>query len=75
MIIKSLKTLTFKDNIGTYHITGRNPYGLYEPGKGFISLDGGLTPYTPAGGKKALQTIIDQGGFTGTVHYINPVGA
>lgn len=44
-------------------------YALYEEGKGYIAFSsardeyGILTPYMPIGGKKALQSILDAGGF------------
>ena len=44
-------------------------YALYEEGKGYIAFSfdrdryGILVPYMPRGGKKALQSILDAGGF------------
>lgn len=71
MIIKSVKNLKFRDNIGTY-IYENGGLALYEEGKGFISLDGEKV-YIPIGGRKALQSILDAGGFCGEVQYIRPV--
>ena len=69
MEIKKLGNYKFKDAIGTYVMSG---YGLYVAGKGFVTLDGD-TPYTPVGGKRALQSILEQGGFTAEPQYIQPV--
>ena len=69
MKIKSLKGFVFEDKIGLYAMKG---FAFYEDGKGFASLDGN-TPYSPIGGRKALQRILETGGFTGEVLYIKPV--
>lgn len=69
MVIKNLKNYKFRDEIGVYSITG---FALYEEGKGFVSLDGKL-PYSPVGGRMALQSILDAGGFTSEPNYILPV--
>ena len=69
MEIKKLGNYKFKDAIGTYVMSG---YGLYVEGKGFVTLDGDK-PYTPVGGKRALQSILEQGGFTSEPQYIQPV--
>jgi hypothetical protein len=73
MIIKSVRNLKFKDNKGVYSIEGKCSLALYEEDKGFISIDGGHTPYVPAGGRKALNTILEMGGFIGEVDYIQPL--
>lgn len=70
MEIKNLKNFKFEDTFGVYSTTG---YALYEKGKGFVSLNGGKSPYTPIGGKSALQSILDAGGFIGEVSYIKPI--
>ena len=46
-------------------------YAIYEDGKGFCSLDGGLTAYVLSGksGREAMQSIIDAGGFIGEISY------
>lgn len=72
MIIKSVKNLKFKDELGTYEHTGKHTLALYEEKKGFISLDGGKSVYIPVGGRKALKAIL-QSGFCGKVDYIQPV--
>lgn len=72
MIIKSVKNLKFKDSKGVYSIEGA-PFALYEEGKGFISLDGGKSIYCPVGGRKALKSILDAGGFLSEVDYIKPL--
>ncbi|MCM3387294.1 3-isopropylmalate dehydratase [Ureibacillus chungkukjangi] len=46
-----------------------NGYALYEDGKGYVAYTsnvneyGFLTPYIPCGGKKALASILETGGF------------
>lgn len=72
MTIKSLKNIKFRDAFGVYTFSGRNNYALYVEGKGFVSLDGGKRPYSPQGGKKALESILATG-FCGEVDYIQPV--
>ena len=72
LTVKSLKNIKFKDAIGIFEYTGRQ-YALYEEGKGFVSLDGGESVYIPRGGKYALQSIIDNGGFCGEVSYIQAI--
>lgn len=69
MIIKNLKNFKFKDSMGVYSMSG---YALYVEGKGFVSLDGEI-PYAPVGGRKALQSIIEMGGFTEEPAYIMPI--
>ena len=69
MKIKNLKGFVFEDKIGLCTMKG---FAFYEDGKGFASLAGSV-PYSPAGGRKALQRILETGGFTGEVFYIKPV--
>jgi hypothetical protein len=51
-------------------------YALQDPKKGFIAFesDGGM-PYIPKGGKKALKSILDAGGFVNFdgMRYIQPI--
>ena len=44
----------------------KNVCAFYNPCLGYLSFteDGGETPYTPSGGKKALQAILNAGGLT-----------
>lgn len=69
MIIKNLKNFKFKGSIGVYSMVG---FALYVENKGFVSLDGEI-PYSPKGGRKALQRIIETGGFTEEPAYIMPI--
>ena len=69
MIIKNLKNFKFRDKFGIYVMNG---FALYVEGKGFVSLDGQY-PYAPVGGRKALQSIIEAGGFTEEPAYIMPI--
>ena len=69
MIIKNLKNFKFRDPMGVYSMNG---FALYVEGKGFVSLDGEM-PYAPVGGRKALQSIIEAGGFTEEPAYIMPI--
>lgn len=58
-----------------------NGYALYENGKGYIAFScdrdsyGILIPYMPCGGRKALQAILDAGGFTSFdgMEYVNHI--
>lgn len=73
MKIKKITTeMRFKDEKGVYGFA-ENQYALYVDGKGYVSLDNGQSPYCPIGGEKALQSILNQGGFVGEVSYIQPI--
>ena len=80
MQIKRLKDAKFGTKLIARSVTG---YALYEEGKGYIAFSGDrdqygiLIPYIPAGGKKALQAILDAGGFVSFdgMEYVNEVGA
>lgn len=58
-------------------------YALYEEGKGYIAFSsdrdefGILVPYIPCGGKRALQSILDAGGFCSFdgMEYVQELGA
>ena len=66
MEIKRLKNTKFGTNKIARVVTG---WALYEAGKGWIAFSndrdqfGILVPYIQCGGKKALQSILDAGGF------------
>lgn len=66
MEIKRLKNTKFGTNKIARVVTG---WALYEAGKGWIAFSndrdqfGILVTYIPCGGKKALQSILDAGGF------------
>lgn len=66
MEIKRLKNTKFGTNKIARVVTG---WALYEAGKGWIAFSndrdqfGILVPHIPCGGKKALQSILDAGGF------------
>lgn len=70
MRIKRLKSAKFGTDRIARVVTG---YALYEEGKGYIAFSsdrdefGILAPYIPCGGKRALQSILDAGGFCLTV--------
>jgi hypothetical protein len=67
MIIKRLKGAKFGNKKIWVEVTG---WALYEEGKGYVAFSsardefGILSPYIPVGGKRALQSILDAGGFT-----------
>ena len=63
--IKSLKGLKFRGKDGYYKLDG---YGLHVEGKGFVTYNE-RTPYSPC--KKAVQCIIDSGGFTEEPLFVN----
>lgn len=56
-------------------------YAFYQSGKGYVAFSkkrdgfGILIPYIPIGGRKALQNIIDTGGFIGFegMEYVLPL--
>lgn len=66
LIIVELKDMAFNTPKGICRF--HKGFGLAIPGKGFIKFKHQEMPlpYSPIGGKKALQSIIDAGGF---VHY------
>ena len=80
MQIKRLKDAKFGNKLIARSVTG---YALYEEGKGYIAFSsardkyGILIPYIPAGGKKALQDILDDGGFISFsgMEYVKELGA
>lgn len=61
--IKALKGLYFNTHKGICRFT--RGHALFIPGKGFVKFkhDTTAVPYTPCGGKKALEAIIADGGF------------
>lgn len=77
MKLVRLKEANFGTNKLYVKFTG---WCLYEENKGYAAFTchtdkyGILTPYSPVGGKKALQTILDQGGFTSLegITFVNP---
>lgn len=78
MIIKRLKDVRFAKETGALSciVTG---WALYEEGKGYIAFShnrrfGLLLPYMPCGGRKALQAILDAGGFLSMdgMEYVQP---
>lgn len=66
MQIKRLRNTHFGTKKISRVVTG---WVLYEPGKGWVAFSadrdefGILVPYIPCGGKRALQSILDAGGF------------
>lgn len=58
--IVNLKGKKFKAVLGHYEPTG---FALYNPELGYFAFEGNDCPYSPVGGKKALQSILDSGGF------------
>lgn len=67
--VKNLKNYKFKDAVGVYSTTG---FALYEAGKGFVTLDG-ENPYSPRGGKKTLLNILNDGGLSAPLAFIQPI--
>lgn len=80
MKIKRLKNVKFGTNKLHVVVTG---WALYEEGKGYIAFScdrdnyGILVPYIPCGGKRALQSILDAGGFCSfeSMEYVQELGA
>lgn len=80
MVIKRLKGSKFGTDRIARVVTG---YALYEEGKGYIAFSsdrdefGILAPYIPCGGERALQSILDAGGFCSFdgMGYVQELGA
>ena len=80
MVIKRLKGAKFGTDRIARVVTG---YAPYEEGKGYIAFSsdrdefGILAPYIPCGGKRALQSILDAGGFCSFdgMEYVQELGA
>jgi hypothetical protein len=72
LTITNINGLKFAGKDG-YYMASKNTWA-FKTEKGFYS-DDGVYPYVPAGGKKALQTILDGGGFTNYdgVKFIAPI--
>lgn len=76
MVIKRLKEAAFGNEKIWRVVTG---WALYEEGKGYVAFSGDrdkfgiLIPYIPVGGKRALQSILDAGGFVSFdgMEYVN----
>jgi len=78
--IKSVKGLKFGNKLGHCKPTG---LALYHKDLGFLSFKEDNkekphqipTPYSPRGGKKALKSILENGGFTNydSVEWIQPI--
>lgn len=58
-IVRLKGNVKFLDTDGYYLPTG---YCFLHPTKGYVSFDG-VVPYIPRGGKKALESIVESGGF------------
>ena len=79
LTIKKIKEAKFANAAGTITRVA-NGYAFYEEGKGWIAFShdrdrfGILIPYIPCGGRKALQAILDAGGFVTMdgMEYVNP---
>jgi hypothetical protein len=66
LIVKSVKDVKFPHITGYFYTTG---YALHHEDFGYVGFIsdrdkyGNPAPYTPCGGKKCLQQILDAGGF------------
>jgi hypothetical protein len=80
MQIKRLKNAKFGTEKIARVVSG---WAFYENGKGWVAFSndrdeyGILVPYIPCGGRRALQAILDAGGFAGFVgmEYVQELGA
>ena len=76
LIIKSTKGFKFGNNKIQFEIQG---FGLYHPVLGFVSFDtdkyGINIPYIPCGGRKALKSILNDGGLINydSVKFAKPI--
>lgn len=72
--IKRIGGLQFPHPLGAVSAKG---WAFYIAGKGFVKFkfQDNFLPYTPCGGKKALQSILADGGFIeyDSLEFINPV--
>ena len=83
MVIKRLKGAKFGTDRIARVVTVVTGYALSEEGKGYIAFSsdrdefGILAPYIPCGGKRALQSILDAGGFCSFdgMEYVQELGA
>ena len=84
MEIRKIKSAKFASNKLKTEIawaTVKNKWAFYEEGKGYIAYScdrdkfGFLIPYIPCGGKKALEAILNAGGFLNMdgIEYVNPI--
>lgn len=77
MKIVKMKNARFGSGLMYRYVSG---YALYEPGKGYVAFSsdrddfGILIPYIPIGGRKALQSILSNGGFINFdgMEYVQP---
>ncbi|MCM1166747.1 MAG: hypothetical protein NC401_12145 [Ruminococcus sp.] len=72
--IVRLDDLDFATPNGSASVRG---WGFYIPGRGYIAFnhDNDFVPYSPIGGRDALQSIIDTGGFIdyNGIVFLNPM--
>lgn len=79
LTIKKLKGAKFANAAGNIARTA-DGFAFYEEGKGWLAFShdrdryGILIPYIPCGGRRALQAILDAGGFVTMdgMEYVNP---
>ena len=79
LTIKKINNAKFTNAAGNIACIA-NGYAFYEDGKGWLAFShdrdqyGILIPYIPCGGRKALQAILDAGGFLTMdgMEYVNP---
>lgn len=80
MTIKRLRNAKFGTDKLHVVVTG---WAFYEEGKGYVAYSsdrdefGILAPYIPCGGKRALQAILNAGGFCSFdgMEYVKELGA
>lgn len=72
--IVRLDGLKFKAPLGTASTRG---WGFYIEGKGYLKFksDTDFVPYSPCGGRKALESVLAAGGLLNydSIEFINPV--
>ena len=79
LTIKKIKDAKFANSTGTIAAVA-NGWAFFEEGKGWLAFShdrdrfGILIPYIPCGGRKALQAILDAGGFVTMegMEYVTP---
>ena len=84
MEIRKIKSAKFASNKFSTEIMVaevKNKWAFYEEGKGYIAYScdrdkfGFLIPYSPLGGRKTLEEILNAGGFLNMngIEYVNPI--
>ncbi len=86
--MRTTETIAINNALEVVRLTGklkfRHPLGytmptgwcFKHPVKGYLAFEGNTDPYLPCGGKRALLSIMEQGGFLNfdNAVWVNPIG-